>query len=118
MSAESSMLKRPRTLFLLGLALVITGLFYWVIKGFLLALFMAAILAGLLHPFYERILKGVNGKQGLAAAVTVVLSLLLVIIPAILFLSLVVSEAGQIATSAKEWLRKHLFFRSSYIFRR
>ena len=104
MSAESSSLKRPRILFLLGIALVITGLFYWVIKGFLLALFMAAILAGLLHPFYERILKGVKGKQGLAAALTVVLSLLLVIIPAILFLGLVVSEAGQITTSAKEWL--------------
>ena len=107
MTAKTPSSGKPRIAFLLLLALVISLLFYWVIKGFLLGVFLAAVLAGLLHPLYRRILAWMKGRKGLAAGATVVLSLLLVIIPAIVFLGLVVSEAGQMTEAAKEWLAAH-----------
>lgn len=104
MTSEVPGMPRSRVAFLLTLAIIITGLLCWVIKGFLLAVFMAAVLAGLLHPLYRRVLKWMGGRKGLAAGGTVFLGLVLVIIPGMLFLGLVVSEASQMTESAKEWL--------------
>ena len=104
MKKQPSLSPKSRIAFLLLLALVISLLFYWVIKGLLLAVFLAAVLAGLLHPLYRRILTWMKGRKGLAAGATVVLSLVVVIIPAIVFLGLVIGEAGQMTEAAKEWL--------------
>ena len=86
------------------LAIAISILFFWVIKDFVLAVFLAAILAGLLHPSYRWFLKWTGGRKSLASAITVVLSLVLVIAPLMLFLGLVVSEAAKVSESARQWL--------------
>ena len=97
-------LTKPRVAFLLVLAIAISILFFWVIKDFVLAVFLAAILAGLLHPSYRRFLKWTGGRKSLASAITVVLSFVLVIAPLMLFLGLVVSEAAKVSESAGQWL--------------
>lgn len=70
MAIKNSALSRPRVAFLLVLALAVTLLFFWVIKGFLLALLLGAIMAALLHPFYGRIVERLGGREGLASGVT------------------------------------------------
>ena len=104
MKTRSAALTTPRVAFLLALAIATSILFFWVIKDFVLALFLAAILAGLLHPAYRRVLKWIGGRRSLASAVTVVLSVVLIVVPLLLFLGVVVREAANVSASAKEWL--------------
>jgi predicted PurR-regulated permease PerM len=96
--------KAARTVFLLGLALVITTVFFWVIKGFVVALFVAAIQAGLLYPIYERVVHSFGGRRGLASFATVLLSMVLIITPLLIFLSILAGQAVEITQSAEQWV--------------
>lgn len=96
-------LRRPRVVFLFLLALGITVVFLWLIQDFLLALLVAAILTGLVHPFYRRLSTKLGGRKGVAAGVTVILCLLLVVLPSLLFMGIVVDQAIGISQSAAEW---------------
>ena len=95
---------KTRVSFLLLLAIGITLMFFWVIKGFLMALVMAAVLAGLVHPFYCRVSDLFGKRKSIASAVTVLLSLILVIIPLLVFLGILIGQAIQISESAGNWL--------------
>jgi predicted PurR-regulated permease PerM len=95
---------KTRVSFLLILAIGITLLFLWVIKGFVMALVMAAVLAGLVHPFYRRVSELFGKRKSIASLVTVLLSLVLVIIPLLFFLGILIGEATQISESAGNWL--------------
>ena len=74
------------------------------IKGFVLAIFLAAILAGLLNPLYSWLSKRFGGRTRLASILTVVICLVAGILPLLWFSGVVVSEAVQVSASAKEWL--------------
>ncbi len=104
MTTKNAILTKPRVAFLFLLAIAISVLFFWVIESFVLSVFLAAILAGMLQPIYRRILEWTGGRQSLASALTVVLSFVAGIIPLLLLLGLISSEAIQISQSATEWL--------------
>ena len=93
-----------RTGFLLLLALGMTALLLWLIQGWLIAVFLAAVLAALAHPLYHRLLGLLRGRKLLASGVTVLLSLFLVVIPLLLFLGVLVAEAIEISERAGAWL--------------
>jgi predicted PurR-regulated permease PerM len=94
----------PRVAFLLLLAIGMTLMFFWLIKGFLVALLIAAVLAGITHPFHRRVTNLLGGRKAVASGVTVLLSLVLVIIPLFLFLGILVGEAIDISESAGDWV--------------
>ena len=71
------MLTEPRAAFLLLLAIGITLLFFWMIKDFILAILLAAVLAGMVYPFYSRLAEKLRGHKSIASGLTVMLSLLL-----------------------------------------
>ena len=97
-------LTKPRVAFLLTLALATTLLFFWVIQDFVLALFLAAVLAGIAHPFYARLADRLRGRKAAASGLTVLLGLLLVVIPLLLFLVVLVDQAVGIAEAAEAWV--------------
>jgi len=99
---------KPRVAFLLLLAIGITLLFFWVIKGFVVALLVAAVLTALVNPFYGRVLDLLGGRKAVASGATVLLSLVLVIIPLLLFLGILVGQAIEISDSAGHWVTKHV----------
>ena len=100
MQSRNSTPWKTRVSFLLLLAIGITLMFFWVIKSFVMALVMAAVLAGLVHPFYCRVSELFGKRKSIASAVTVLLSLVLVIIPVLVFLGILIGEAIQISESA------------------
>ena len=104
MRAKQNNTLRPRLVFMLVIAIAITGVFFWVISDYVVALFVSAVLAGLLHPFYMRVTKWVGGRRGLASAATVLLSLVLIIIPMLIFLGILAGQAVEISNSAEKWL--------------
>jgi predicted PurR-regulated permease PerM len=95
---------RFRRAFLLILAGGISLLFFLVIQGFLLAVLLAAVFAGLASPIY-RWLQARVGRR-LAGAATVLLLLAGLGLPAAGFLTLVATEAVQVSQAAELWFRE------------
>ena len=108
METSRSPLTKPRIAFLLALSVGITAVLFWVVRPFIVAMVMAAILSALLHPLYRKVLHRMGERESLASGVTVVLSLFLVILPLILFLGIVVGEAMELSQSAADWMTKQM----------
>lgn len=75
---------------------VISIIFLWLVRGFVLAVVMAAIFAALAHPLYTRALALFRGREVAAALATLVVTLLLVVIPLGFFVQVVAMEAFEI----------------------
>jgi predicted PurR-regulated permease PerM len=99
-------LTKPRAVFLLALSVVISLIFFRMIGYFLMPLLLAAVLAGMAYPFYSRLVLRLGGRKTIASGLTVLLSLLLVLVPVLLFLGIVVDEAVDISQSAQNWVAK------------
>jgi len=98
---------RFRNNFLLGLVLAISALFLLVVGPFLLPLFMGAIFTGLLHPLHHRILTRVGGRASLAALLTLLIAVTVVVIPLTVFAGLVIDQALDIGMSAERWIQEN-----------
>lgn len=79
--------------FFLFVVLLVTAAFLGLVKDYLLAMFWAIIFAILFHNRYELFLKKYKGKKNVAAGLTLLFILLLVIIPLGLVVIAVVNEA-------------------------
>ncbi len=81
----------PQTLFLLIVTLV-TVIFFGLIKEFSLGLFWAVVLSILFNDWHKQIKRKLKGKKNLAAGLTLVSIILLVIIPVALLSTAVINE--------------------------
>jgi predicted PurR-regulated permease PerM len=97
--------RRFQRAFLLLLVVGISVLFLQMVRGLLLAVFLAAIFAGLTYPFFERLRDRLGGRSNLASVTTILLLLLGVVVPLVAFLVFVVSESVALSQSVTEWLR-------------
>ncbi|HOX26965.1 MAG TPA: AI-2E family transporter [Candidatus Krumholzibacteria bacterium] len=93
---------------LLALVIFISVMFVRMVKGFLLALLMAAILAGLLNRLYDRLTRVFRGRKALAAVTTEVLLVLLILIPLAGLVGLVTAQAIKVGGSVGPWIRDQL----------
>jgi len=100
--------ERLRRVTLVALALVISLLFLWMIRDFLIALLLAALTAGMLRPLYERLGRRFKGRRRLAATVTLGLLVVLVILPLVAYGVVVAKQAVELGRSASPWLRDTL----------
>jgi len=96
---------RFRKAFLLVLVVGISILFLLMVGRFLLAVFLAAILAGLFHPVFTWLAGKLGGHRGWAAILTLLLLVLGVILPLSGFLAVVASEAVQVSQQAEGWVQ-------------
>ena len=94
--------------FVLFFFILISILFLRLVWGFLLAVVMAAILAGLTHPLYSRLLRFFRGRRAAAAAATLVLVILLAVVPLAVFVEVVAMEAVQISQSVRPQVREFI----------
>ncbi|SDI53162.1 AI-2E family transporter [Aliiruegeria lutimaris] len=84
---------------LILVTVLITLMFFGMIRSFLISLVMAAIVAELSRPLYRRIRSGLWGRRNLAAAVTVLLVIVLVIIPVVFIASVAAEQAFALSRS-------------------
>src|SRR5687768_10388466 len=75
------------------LALVLVAATYQILKPFLSAIVLAAILVVLTYPTYERVTRGMRGRRGLAALVMLLGVTVLLVLPAFLIGVLLVGQA-------------------------
>ena len=97
---------RFRKGFLLALVVGITAAFVFVIRDFLMTIFVAAIFSGLAHPLYRQLLKAFGGREALASAVTLLVILLLVGGPLVFVASIVIDEAVRMTDNATPWVKQ------------
>jgi predicted PurR-regulated permease PerM len=87
---------RLRTLesrFFLALVIATTIFFVWVVRGFLIPVFWAAVFATLFRPVFLRTLELGDGRRGLAASVATLAVILIVLIPSGLLVAAVAQQA-------------------------
>jgi predicted PurR-regulated permease PerM len=94
--------KRLEGIFLIGLALLITLIFYRMVAGFIETLFLAAIFSGMMHGLYKRL------ANPASAVLTIILFVLVLVVPLSAFLGVVVSQAVEVSASVGPWVEREL----------
>jgi predicted PurR-regulated permease PerM len=97
---------RFRRGFLLALVIAISAAFVFVIRDFLMTLFIAAIFSGLFHPVYRGLRHSFGGREALASAATLLVILVLVVGPLVMVLSLVTNEAVRLTDNVTPWVQQ------------
>jgi len=96
-----------RAVLILVLA-VISLMFYKVVKPFLLSIFIAALFAALFTPLYRWFLVRIGNRPALAATLTLVTVLVFVFVPLFMVFGTVLSQALEVAQSARPWVQQQL----------
>jgi len=105
--AMSDSQKIPK-LFLLMLALVISFIFYSMVKGFLVAVLFAAIFSGLAYPLFQRLTRWLRGRRSVASVTTVLLVFLVIILPLIGLVGIITAEALEVSQEVRPWLERQV----------
>jgi predicted PurR-regulated permease PerM len=77
----------------LGLVLITTAAFLWIVRGFMVPIFWAAVFAVLFQAPYQRLVLELKGRRSAAAGIATLLVVIVVLIPAALLLSAVANQA-------------------------
>jgi len=93
---------------LLVLVVVISLLFFKMIRSFLLVLFLAGIFAALFSPLYHKFNGWFGGRRVLAALTTLVIVLFAVIIPLGLLLGVITGQALTVGSAVTPWVSEQL----------
>jgi predicted PurR-regulated permease PerM len=91
--------------FLLGILAVSLYFAYQVLNPFLNNIFIAVILASLLHPVHQRLKTTFGGRDTLAALCSTLLVLVLVILPMFLFTGALVGQAAKSIAGLQSWIK-------------
>jgi predicted PurR-regulated permease PerM len=95
-----------RKTFLLFLAIGISIVFYLMVRAFLVAVLLAAIVAGLSQPLYRRLLRWFRGRKGAASGVTLLVVFLAIIMPLTGLLGLVAKEALEVSQTIRPTIER------------
>ena len=99
---------RFRKAFVLALTAAITVVFLATIRDFLMALLLAAVLAGLCRPLHRRLAQLLRGRAGAAAAVTILLVVAIVVGPLSTFAAIVGNQALEVAHNLAPWVQERI----------
>lgn len=104
---------RFRRAFLLILAIAISLLFLAMIRDFIAALLVAAILSAITHPLYRRLrdgrlLRRFKSRSTLASLATLLIVILVVVIPLLGFAGIVVAQALEISQAVRPWVEEQI----------
>lgn len=108
MEPLSSDRDKARKRFLILLVVAISAVFVAMIQQFLMAILLAAIFSGMVHPLYRRLLHLFRDRTALSSTTTLVVVFLGVVMPVTLFLGIVVSEAVEVSQAVRPEVEKLL----------
>ena len=98
----------PKRLALVAITLGVAALFVDMIRGFLIALFLAAVFSAMAYPLFRWINDATGGRRGIASAITLLLLVSAVILPGIGLLIIVSEQAQSIGKDALPWVQSQL----------
>ena len=103
-----------RRSFLAILVVVVTVAFIAVMKNFLVTIMLAGVFTAIVHPAHRRVLRFFRGRAKLAAAVTMLLLILLVVIPCVWFVGVLVKQAIDISSGAGPMIQEQMAHRDAW----
>lgn len=92
----------------LGLVALFSIVFLWMIRGFLVPLFLAAVFASLAAPLYRQMVRLFRGYTTVAAIATLVLLIAVVVVPCLAMLGIVAGQAYQLSENVVPWVQDHV----------
>ena len=98
----------PERLAVVVITLGVAALFVGMIRGFLIALFLAAVFSAMAYPLFRWINYAIVGRRGMASALTLFLLVSAAILPGIGLLILVSEQAQSVAKDALPWVQSQL----------
>lgn len=108
MTSEPTRQTQFRRMLVLLMVVAVSAAFLAVVRNFILAVFLAAVISTMLHPLYRRVLTICGSRRGLASGLVLAGFILAVGIPLLLFMGLVASEAVAVTKTAGPWIQEHL----------
>lgn len=93
---------------LILLVVFISVMFFRMIEPMFLALLMAAILAGLTHPLYRRLLGACRGHRPVAAVITELILVFVIIVPLGGLAGLVTAQAIKVGNNIAPWIQQNV----------
>ncbi len=100
--------KTVNYIIVLLVVIVISTLFFAMIRHFLMVILLSGIFAGMFQPFYRRIERLVRGRKNLASLLTLLLILLILVIPLTGLFGIVTAQAIKISQSVKPWIEQRI----------
>ncbi len=100
-------IKFRRTVVIISV-IVISAIFFMMIRGFLMAILMAGIFSALAKPLYRRFARWYRGRCGLASISTLLIIVFLILIPLGGLLGIVAAQAFKVGQSITPWIQKQL----------
>jgi len=102
---QQSFVNRAVLIIVLG---VISLLFYQVVKPFLLSIFIAALFTALFMPLYRWFFVRIGNRPALASTLTLLTVLVFVFVPLFMVFGTVLSQALDVAQTARPWVQQQL----------
>jgi len=88
------------------MVIAISALFFSMIHQFLMAIFLAGLFSALARPVYRRLKVTFNGHRHLASVTTLLLMIFVVLIPMMLLVGIIVSQAIDVGQSITPWVKQ------------
>lgn len=92
----------------LAITLLITALFFAMVKPFLVTFLLAAIFSGLSQPLYRGLERLFRGKRSLASLTTLIIVLLIVIVPLLFLVVVAANQAIEVSHTVRPWVEQQL----------
>jgi predicted PurR-regulated permease PerM len=90
------------------IVLAISVLFFAMVRGFVITILFAGLLAALAHPIYRRVERLFKGRRNLASLATLFLLFLIVLLPLGGLFGIVAQQAFRISHSVQPWVQETL----------
>jgi predicted PurR-regulated permease PerM len=91
-------------LVLVVMVLLISILFFSMIKYFILVILLAGIFSALIYPAFQKIARLFKGKKVLASIITVLLLVLIILLPLTSLFGIITAQALNVAGAVKTWV--------------
>ena len=98
--------------FLLVLVAAISVVFFTMIWSFVIALLLAGIFSGMVHPLYKWLYRSFKGRAVAASIVTLLIVVVVILVPLVGLGSIVATEALQVSEAVRPWIEERLQRRS------
>lgn len=99
---------RSHRRFLLFLVILMSVLFLWMVRSFLITILLAAIFTAMTMPLHRFVRKRVGGNDALASILTLLILIVAVGLPIFGFLGLVANQAIEISQAARPWIQSQI----------
>ena len=93
---------------LIIMLVLISLLFFYLIRQFIMAILLAGIFSAMAQPIYKKFEEWFAGKKNLASLTTLLIVFLIIFLPLLAVLGIVAQQAIRISQSVSPWIQKWL----------